>query len=110
MARLQFPGREKIFFALFSTFLVSLPVIIVPLFMLVKALGWVNNYAGIVVPAIFNVFGIFLLRQIYFGIPRELEEAAVVDGARYWRVYWQIILPLSRPILSALSVFFFLAN
>ncbi len=110
LARLRFPGREAIFFVLFSTFLVSLPVIIVPLFMLVRELGMINRYSGLIVPAIFHVFGIFLLRQFYLGIPPELEEAARIDGAGYWRVYWQIILPLSRPILAALSVFFFLAN
>ncbi len=110
LARLTFPGREVIFFTIFSTFLVSLPVILVPLFILVRELGMINQYSGLIVPAIFNAFGIFLLRQFYLGIPRELEEAALVDGAGYWRIYWQIILPLSRPILAALSVFFFLAN
>lgn len=110
LARLRFPGREFIFLAMFSTFLVSLPVIIVPLFVLVRSLGMLNSYAGLIIPAIFNAFGIFLLRQFYLGVPREIEEAAVVDGAGYWRIYWSIILPLSRPILSALAILFFLAN
>lgn len=110
LARLRFPGREAIFFGIFATFLVSLPVILVPLFILVRELGMINRYSGLIVPSIFHAFGIFLLRQFYLGIPRELEEAALVDGAGYWRIYWQIILPLSRPILAALSVFFFLAN
>jgi multiple sugar transport system permease protein len=95
---------------MFSTFLISLPVIIVPLFILVRQLGLVNSYAGLIVPAIFNAFGIFLLRQYYLSLPREIEEAAVVDGAGYWRIYWSIILPLSRPIMSALAILFFLAN
>jgi len=110
LARLRFPGRDAIFLAMFSTFLVSLPVIIVPLFILVKALGLLNSYAGLIIPSIFNAFGIFLLRQFYLSVPREIEEAAVIDGAGYWRIYWSIILPLSRPILSALSILFFLAN
>jgi len=110
LARLRFPGREAIFLAMFSTFLVSLPVIIVPLFVLVRSLGMLNSYAGLIIPSIFNAFGIFLLRQFYIGVPRELEEAALVDGAGYWRIYWSIILPLSRPILSALAILFFLAN
>jgi multiple sugar transport system permease protein len=109
-ARLKFPGRDWIFLGIFSTFLVSLPVIIVPLFILVRQLGMVNNYAGLIVPAIFNAFGIFLLRQFYLGIPHELQEAAIIDGATYWEIYWNIMLPLSRPILSALAVFFFLVN
>ena len=110
LARLRFPGREVIFLGMFSTFLVSLPVIIVPLFMLVKMLGLLDSYAGLIIPAIFNAFGIFLLRQFYLGIPRELEEAALMDGAGYWQIYTRIILPLSRPILSALAILFFLAN
>ena len=88
----------------------SLPVILVPLFVLVRAMGMLNSYAGLIIPAIFHAFGIFLLRQFYLGIPEELEEAAILDGAGYWRVYANIILPLSRPILAALAVFFFLAN
>lgn len=110
LARLRFPGREAIFLAMFSTFLVSLPVIIVPLYMLARALGLLNSYAGLIVPSIFDAFGIFLLRQFYLSVPRELEEAAVIDGAGYWRIYWSIILPLSRPILAALAILFFLAN
>ncbi len=110
LARLRFPGRDVIFLAMFATFLVSQPVIIVPLFILARALGLLDSYAGLIVPSIFNAFGIFLLRQFYLAIPRELEEAAIVDGAGYFRIYWSIILPLSRPILSALAILFFLAN
>ncbi len=110
LARLRFRGREFIFLAMFSTFLVSLPVIIVPLFIIVRSLGILDTYTGLIVPAIFNAFGIFLLRQYYLSLPRELEEAALIDGAGYWRIYWNIILPLSRPIIAALAILFFLAN
>jgi multiple sugar transport system permease protein len=110
LARLRFPGRETIFLAIFSTFLVSLPVIIVPLFIIVRSFGMLNSYCGLIIPAIFNAFGIFLLRQYYLSLPKEIEEAAVIDGAGYWRLYWSVILPLSRPILSALAILFFLAN
>src|ERR1700739_4592999 len=110
LARLKFPGREPIFLIIFSTFLVSLPVIIVPLFILVQKMGMVNTYAGLIIPVTFNAFGIFLLRQFYLGIPADLQEAAIIDGASYWGIYWNIMLPLSRPILSALAVFFFLVN
>lgn len=110
LARLRFPGREAIFVGIFATFLVSLPVIIVPLFVIVRALGMLNSYAGLIVPAIFNAFGIFLLRQYYLSLPRELEEAAMIDGAGYWRIYWSVILPLSRPIMASLAILFFLAN
>jgi len=110
LARLQFKGRDTIFLLIFSTLLVSLPVILIPTFVVVRSLGLVDSYAGLIVPAVFNAFGIFLLRQFYVSLPAELEEAALVDGAGYWRIYRSVILPLSRPILSALAVFFFLAN
>jgi multiple sugar transport system permease protein len=109
-ARLRFPGRETLFLGIFSTFLVSLQVIIVPLFILVQRMGMVNTYAGLIIPVTFNAFGIFLLRQFYLGIPIDLHEAAILDGASYWGIYWNIMLPLSKPILSALAVFFFLVN
>ncbi len=110
LARLRFPGRETIFMAIFSTLLITAPVVLIPLFLVVRELGLLNSYAGLIVPAIFNAFGIFLLRQFYLGLPREIEEAAIVDGCGYWRVYWNIVLPMSRPVLAALAVFFFLAN
>jgi multiple sugar transport system permease protein len=110
LARLSFPGRDAIFIGMFMTFLISLPVIIVPLFVLVRELGMLDSYLGLIIPAIFNAFGIFLLRQFYLGVPRELEEAALIDGAGYWRIYWSVILPLSKPMLAALSIFFFVVN
>ncbi|HET6299427.1 MAG TPA: carbohydrate ABC transporter permease [Kribbella sp.] len=110
LARLRFPGRGIIFSGIMSTLLVSLPVILVPLFLVAKQLGLLDSYAGLIVPSIFHAFGIFLLRQYYLNIPRELEEAADLDGCGYWRRYWSVILPLSRPVLASLSVLFFLAN
>ena len=96
--------------AILSTLMVPFTVIVVPLFIIVDWLGWVDTYWGLIVPMIPHAFGIFLLRQFYLSLPRELEEAAIVDGASLMRVYWSIVLPLSRPILSALGIFFFLAN
>ncbi|WP_245580159.1 carbohydrate ABC transporter permease [Arthrobacter castelli] len=110
LARLKFRGRETIFMVIFSTLLVSLPVVLIPTFVVVRTLGLLDSYAGLIIPMIFNAFGIFLLRQFYLGLPDELEEAAMIDGAGYWRIFWNVVLPLSKPILSALAVFFFLAN
>jgi multiple sugar transport system permease protein len=110
LARLDFPGRGIIFGGLISTLLVSLPVILVPLFLVTRELGILDSYAGLIIPSIFNAFGIFLLRQFYLGIPTELEEAARIDGCGYLRIYWHVILPLSRPIMASLAVLFFLAN
>lgn len=110
LARLRFPGRGLAFSLIISTLLVSLPVILVPLFLVVKQLGLLDSYAGLIVPSIFHAFGIFLLRQFYLTVPRELEEAAELDGCGYWRRYWNVVLPLSRPALASLTVLFFLAN
>lgn len=110
LARLRFPGRDALFVAVFATLLITVPAIIVPLFLIVRQLGMIDSYAGLIIPPLFNAFGIFLLRQFYVSIPRDLEEAAIVDGASYWRIYWNIILPLSKPVLAALAVIFFLAN
>ena len=110
LARLRFPGRDAIFLAMFATFLISQPVIIVPLFILARTLHLLDSYAGLIIPSTFNAFGIFLLRQFYLAVPRELEEAALIDGAGYFRIWWSIIVPLSRPIFSALAILFFLAN
>jgi len=87
LSRLKFRGRGTVFLLMISTMLVSLPVILVPLFMVVKQLGLVDTYAGLIVPVIFNAFGIFLLRQYYLNIPTELEEAARLDGCGYFRIY-----------------------
>lgn len=110
LARLNFPGRALVFSAMMATLLVSLPVILVPLFVIARELNLLDSYAGLIIPSIFNVFGIFLLRQFYLGIPAELEEAARLDGCGYVRTFWYVILPLSRPIMASLAILFFLAN
>nr|WP_298330518.1 carbohydrate ABC transporter permease [Haloactinopolyspora sp.] len=110
LARLKFRGRDTIFIAVFSTLLVTAPVVLVPLFLVVHRLGLLNSYAGLIIPAIFSAFGIFLLRQFYLTIPAELEEAAILDGCGYWMIYRKIILPMSKSIFAALAVLFFLAN
>lgn len=108
LARLEFPGRDKIFFAFFSTILVSMPMVIVPLFMVVRELGLLNTLPGVAAPMIFQGFALFLLRQFYLSMPGELEESARLDGCGPFRVFLRIALPLSRPILAALAIFVFL--
>jgi multiple sugar transport system permease protein len=83
-------------------------VTIVPLFILMRYLGWINTYQGIISPMVFTAFGTFLLRQSFLTIPKELEEAAFIDGASHWTVFWKIIMPVSRPALATLAVFGFM--
>jgi len=110
LARLEFPGRRAMFTFTISTLMIPGTVILIPLALLVKALGWFNTYWALIIPAIPNAFGIFWLRQFFLGMPRDLEDAARIDGASRAGVFWYIALPLARPILASLAVFFFLAN
>ena len=110
LARLEFPGRNVIFIGIISTLMIPFYTIMIPLAILIKQLNWINTYFALIVPAIPHAFGIFWLRQFFLGIPQELEDAARLDGASRLGVFFRIALPLARPVLAALGVFFFLAN
>ena len=110
LARLRFPGRELIFSLFFATLLVALPVILVPLFVVVSRMGLTNTYAGLIIPVAFTAFPVFLMRQFYLQFPRDLEEAADLDGAGFLRRFVSVVLPVSRPMLAALGVITFLAT
>lgn len=109
-ARLEFPGRNVIFFGLLVSLMIPGAVTFIPSFLLLRYLNFLDSYNALVWPAGANVFGIFLLRQYFQSIPKELEEAAVVDGAGRFRIYWQIALPLVGPALVALGIFTFLGS
>jgi multiple sugar transport system permease protein len=110
LARMRFRGREVVFGMYLSTLLVALPVIVVPLYIVVSELGMADTYAGLIVPVSFTAFPVFLMRQFYLQFPRDLEEAADLDGAGYLRRFVSIVLPLSKPMLAALGVLTFLAT
>jgi multiple sugar transport system permease protein len=109
-ARLRFRGRDILFFIYLSALMIPFPVLLVPNFIIIRNLGWFDTYAALIVPVSFSAFSTFLLRQYYRGIPMELDEAARIDGASSFRVWWQIIFPNSRPALAALAIFIFLGN
>ncbi len=109
-ARLRFPGRDRLFFLYLATMLIPGQVTIIPLFVLVSRLGWVDNYLGLIVPGMFSVFITFLFRQFFLSIPSELEDAARIDGAGYGRSYVQICLPLSKPVLATATIFIFMGS
>jgi multiple sugar transport system permease protein len=109
-ARLSFPGRDRVFLAFLSVLMVPAVVLIVPRFLIIQRLGWLDSYAGLVSTELVSVWGIFLLRQFFLGIPRDLEDAARLDGASEWRIFWRIALPLSKPALAILAVFAFVAQ
>lgn len=109
-AKLRFAGRDRIFRGLLATLVIPAQVGMLPLFLLLKELGLVNTYAGVVIPGIASVFGIFLVRQYALSIPQSLLDAARIDGAGEWRIFATIVLPLIRPILVTLGIFTFLGT
>jgi multiple sugar transport system permease protein len=109
-ARLQFRGREVLFLVYLATLMVPFQVTITPLFILMRVFDWINTYQGLILPGIFSAFGTFLLRQYLLTIPRELEEAAFIDGASHFTVFRKIVLPLATPALATLAVFAFMGS
>lgn len=105
-ARLQFPGRDAIFYLYLGTMMIPGTVTLVPSFILMRWFDWVNTIWAMTIPGMFgSAFGTFLMRQFMLSIPSELDDAATVDGASRWRIYWQVILPLAKPALAVLAVF-----
>jgi multiple sugar transport system permease protein len=109
-ARLEFPGRNLIFFLLLTSLMIPGAVTLIPVFLLLRDIKMLDSYHAVIWPAGAGVFGVFLLRQQFLAIPKELEEAAVVDGANRFRIYWQICLPLVRSAMVALGIFTFLGS
>lgn len=106
-ARLEFPGRDRVFLLYLATLMVPAIVLLIPRFLLVNAFGWVDTFRGLVVTELVQVWGIFLLRQYFLSVPRELEDAARIDGAGEWTVFTRIALPLARPALATVALFIF---
>ncbi len=106
-ARLRFPGRDRVFLVFLAVLLAPAVVLIVPRFFIINELGWVDTYAGLVSTGLVSVWGIFLLRQCFLTIPRDLEDAARLDGAGEWTIFWRVVLPLSKPALATLAVLAF---
>lgn len=109
-ARLRFPGRDVIFFILLSALVIPAQVTLIPIFLLMRDFKWLDTYHALIWPAMANVFAVFMLRQFFLSIPRELEEAAILDGASRFGIYWRIILPMSSSALTALAIFVFLGS
>jgi ABC-type glycerol-3-phosphate transport system permease component len=107
-ARLKFPGRNVLFFIMLTTLMLPTWVVIVPHFMIFNWVGWLDTYLPIIVPAFFgNAFYIFLFRQFFLGIPKELEDAARIDGCSTFRMFLQIFMPMSKPTIATVSIFAF---
>ncbi len=109
-ARLRFPGRDRLFFGYIATMMIPGSVTIIPVFILMRMFGWIDTYRALIIPGVFSAFGTFLLRQFFMTIPQDLEDAAKIDGASTFRIFWRIILPVSKPSLIALTIATFVGN
>jgi multiple sugar transport system permease protein len=111
-ARLRFRGRDKLFILLLSTMMLPGIVVLIPSYLLFKELHWVNTFLPLIVPSWFGggAFNIFLMRQFYMGIPRELDEAALIDGASHFTIWRKVLIPLSKPALATVGIFAFIYN
>lgn len=109
-SRLNFPGRDKLFFGYLATLMIPASVILVPVYILMVYFRWIDTYRALILPAMFTAYGTFLLRQFFMTIPRDLEDAARIDGCSLFGIFWKIVMPLSKPALATLTMFTALAN
>ncbi len=109
-ARLNFPGRDRIFFGYLATMMIPGAVTMIPVFILLRHFGWIDTYKALILPGIFTAYGTFMLRQFFLTLPKDLEDAAKIDGCSYVRIFWHIVLPLSKPALATLTTFTFMGS
>jgi ABC-type glycerol-3-phosphate transport system permease component len=109
-ARMQWAWRDRVFLLYLATLMIPGLVIMIPNFQIMVSLGFLNSYHGLIIPAAFSAFGTFLLRQFMLSVPRSLDEAAFIDGASHWQVFWQLVMPLARPGMIALAIITFLSS
>lgn len=109
-ARLRLPGRDLLFLLYLATLIVPFEILIIPDFLIVRQLGWIDTFAALIIPRSFSAFGVFLLRQFFLTLPRELDDAALMDGASRLRIFWHVVVPLSLPALTTLAIFTFLGE
>jgi len=110
LARLDFRGRDSMFTAIVATIMIPFQIVMIPLYILTVQLGMRNSYLGIIFPALASAFGIFLLRQAFQGVPKEMEEAARIDGCSELGLWWFVMLPAIRPALVTLAIFVFIGS
>ena len=109
-ARLKFRGREILFFTYLATLMIPFPVLLIPNFLIVREFGWYDTYAALILPPAFSAVATFLYRQAFRGIPIVLDDAARIDGASSWQIWWKVIMPNAGPVTAALGIFTFLGN
>jgi sn-glycerol 3-phosphate transport system permease protein len=106
---LRFPGRDLCFYLILGSLMVPFQLTFIPNFILISELGWANTYAGLTVPFLASAFGVFMLRQFFMSLPKDLYEAAIIDGSNSWTYLWRVVVPLSKGSISAFGIFAFLS-
>jgi len=109
-ARLSWRGRESVFLLYLATLMIPGVVTLLPNYVILQSMGWLDSFKALIIPAMFTAFGTFMMRQFMLGLPKGLEEAAEIDGASIWKVFWIIVLPLSKPALITLAIFTFMGT
>src|SRR5207247_4301963 len=107
-ARMRFPGRDRIWTSLLAMLAIPAIVLLIPRYLIIDALGWVDTYPGLISTELVSVWGIFLMRQTFVMLPRDVEDAARLDGAGEWTLFWRVALPLARPAVGAVAVLGFM--
>lgn len=110
LVKLKFPGSDIILIVIIALYVVPFESVLIPLYIVVNSFGWINEYPALVVPFIASAFNIFLFRQFFIGIPKELEEAAMLDGASPWQTFWRIIVPNSKPVFATAAILTFVTH
>lgn len=104
-ARLRFPFKNTLFIMILAVLMVPSQIVLIPTFVIMRNFNWLDTFYALIVPGVFSAFGVFLLRQFFMTLPKEIDEAAKIDGCSYFGIYWRMILPLSMPGLVALAIF-----
>ncbi|NUK28858.1 carbohydrate ABC transporter permease [Parageobacillus sp. VR-IP] len=110
LARLQFPGKKSLFIIILAVLMIPAQVTMIPNYLILKQLGWLNSYQGMIIPTMINATFIFMMRQFFINFPKELEEAAALDGLSRLGIFFRIVLPLARPALAAQAIFVFMGS
>lgn len=110
LARIRFPGNRLLFFLILAVLVVPAQITLLPKFLILKSFGWLNSYQGLIVPTLVNATFIFMMRQFFINFPKELEEAAALDGLNRFETFFQIVLPLAKPALAAQTIFIFMGS
>jgi multiple sugar transport system permease protein len=110
LARIPYPHAPRVFYGIVATLMIPPAVTFVPSFVLVSSLGWISTLQGLIVPTLFSAIALMLFRQYFLGFPGELEDAAALDGLGYWRTYWYVVVPNSKPIFAAVGALIFIGS